>query len=419
MAASFAEATSGLPDEESSSAGPPSYFEYAAGASGVRYSVKSGSSFTVSCSPIAEADFGPFGYDAEAQVVYVVKAYIPKITLSGGLMPQAKEILVGQRLTAALALPSGWTASPWDTYQWSITGQGSILGVPTGDGAPFTSWTVAGKPQLPTYDGYFRTDLPSMACNFRRPDLVKIKCSVTLDGIGSFTVEEDVSVVLPEYPKEEYDRGVMGVFDHSAPGPYYDSRPLSGKWLEINGAELFNPDTGRFGIWWRCRLKTPDAYVLRYGDYGGWNYTQRVESWSAHAGDGAHTHSMPNMNGHSGLDGVYPYLGRGTPGPDSWNADETLHRFEDKPGSALNLAGFVSCSLSNSFSTYMMYRPPGSGSQFVPIHKLEWHSGGTATLLGGTVWALSGAQEGDGGMYYNSDPHPMWTESLNPEWSQD
>ena len=243
-----------------------------------------------------------------------------------------------------------------------------------------------------------------------------MKCSVNLDGIGSFTVEGKVSVVLPEYPEEEYDRGVMGVFDHSAPGPYYDSRPSdAGNWLEINGAELFNPDTGRFGIWWRCKLKTPDRYVQAYGSYGGWNYTQRIETWNAQASDGSFTYSMPAINGHNGLDGSYPYLNRGTPSPTPWAADGvTFHYFEDRPGSSIDW--LTSCSLSNSFSTYMMYLPPGSGSQFVPIHKLEWHSAGTATLLGGSVWAVSGADEGDSGIYYNSDPHPMWTEVLRPEW---
>ena len=339
------------------------------------------------------------------------------LDLSGGLMPDTQELLVGEQLVASVDLHGG-PSSPNDTYNWTLTddSQSTMPGV-TQECDPFTSWFVVSDSSTSchtVYDGDVVLNQPSMQCSFRRPDKVKVQCSVNLSGIGSFTVQSDVIVNWPDIENEQNALGVMQIYNHDDPSsPYYDPRPEeAGDWLEINGAQLYDPDTVPFGIWYRATITTPDAYVAKYGDSGGWNYTQVIDSWQAQATDmNGQAYGMA-MNGQSGLDGAYPYLNIGTPSNTPWPADGTQHTFEDKPGS--NIDTFASCSLANSFSVNLMYIPPGNG-QFVPLRGIDWYTNGTATWLGGNTYASSSCHQGDGGVY-NGQPHPSWTQTLAPAW---
>ena len=370
MAASFAEATSGLPDEESSSAGPPSYFEYAAGASGVRYSVKSGSSFTVSCSPIAEADFGPFGYDAEAQVVYVVKAYIPKITLSGGLMPQAKEILVGQRLTAALALPSGWTAS---SYAWSVSGAD-----------PFKLFDVNGFDD----SGFgHRIDLAA-----GDKDDATLTCCFA--DMGNATVTVSAHVLAPDgTPFDLSPQATASVI----PPVVTDLSIRKGKVVgQDNSIRVADPDGNTFkslGIQWDARVTLPSGF----GSGGQWGWVQLLSVSTTRVVNGVTKalKSGTSATGYftEGSDGTLPTSSR----PDIpldpqgyFVTDGMLGGNFDTPSEFLDSVA-SSYHVENNFQDWLMFRPPGAGSQFVPLRKFTWYYKGDASHAAPNgPWTYSG-----------------------------
>lgn len=69
-----------------------------------------------------------------------------------------------------------------------------------------------------------------------------------------------------------------------------------------------------------------------------------------------------------------------------------------------------------SFEMYMMFKPAGTKSQYVPLKKLEWSYAGTATWNPVTMtWALSGAAGPPPGTAPVDCPtHPQWTERFSP-----
>jgi hypothetical protein len=73
------------------------------------------------------------------------------------------------------------------------------------------------------------------------------------------------------------------------------------------------------------------------------------------------------------------------------------------PNSHINLATAL-----NFFQVYIMYLPPGSASQWVPLQKLYWTEAQVATLIGGT-WHLTGIPPIVLTGWQTSTQEPTWT----------
>lgn len=71
---------------------------------------------------------------------------------------------------------------------------------------------------------------------------------------------------------------------------------------------------------------------------------------------------------------------------------------------------------SDSFNTWVMYEPPskdGMGTIPVPLQKLKWAWGGTATLNTSTrLWAVQQSPQFEPGSPHDIDEYPAWTQSI-------
>jgi hypothetical protein len=65
-------------------------------------------------------------------------------------------------------------------------------------------------------------------------------------------------------------------------------------------------------------------------------------------------------------------------------------------------------SIAMSFKTYMMYRPGGGASCFVPLRKFEWKWGASAVLGANGIWSLTVTQVPTVTQGGNYPSHPIW-----------
>lgn len=113
-----------------------------------------------------------------------------------------------------------------------------------------------------------------------------------------------------------------------------------------------------------------------------------------------------NGPGTSGLDGEYPT------GPAYLSGDK--FHFHDAPAIAAdNNEDSIAATMTNNFTLYLVFQPPGAGSVPVPVDAITWGLS-SKMVWTGTSWALaSGAQYGS----YTISTVP--SSSLTPpEWSQ-
>ena len=71
--------------------------------------------------------------------------------------------------------------------------------------------------------------------------------------------------------------------------------------------------------------------------------------------------------------------------------DATMAQWSDRPGDRLE-GSVMSYRFNVQFKTWLMYRPPGSGSQFVPLEAFGWLYGGDVAWDDkNKIWTLSNA----------------------------
>jgi len=83
--------------------------------------------------------------------------------------------------------------------------------------------------------------------------------------------------------------------------------------------------------------------------------------------------------------------------------------FHDTPG--LLMEKYDHASRSDSFSTYLMYKPCTSDSIWVPLEKIDWNWAGVADRIDQNTWQLTGTPTDP-----NITLHTDWT--THPEWNE-
>jgi hypothetical protein len=137
---------------------------------------------------------------------------------------------------------------------------------------------------------------------------------------------------------------------------------------------------------------------------------------------------VSRANGKTGLDTEFPYSMVPTfgfpdpkkPRPTWWGKAVT----QDSPGSSFTtFVGNVptemdSVSRDDKFEMYLMFKPAGQNSSWVPLKKLEWWWKGKAIkdAFGWTIQKGSNTQGSSPAL--NVSDHPQWTENMFPLLNQ-
>ena len=241
--------------------------------------------------------------------------------------------------------------------------------------------------------------LRSLTCCFAKAGTATVSVTAHVVGPGGLSLDvsdsKDATVVPPEVSPVIITDGVatlvnatIGVFDAPSPSP-------SG------------------GIVWSVAVTTPTEFG---SDRGKWGWAQIVQDTitRVHAGvteiyemgsDDPNTGPLGWFT--TGIDGGYPapFVGQGSTGG-YFVANDDPGKASDYPRFPLDSGQASSYSVREDFTDYLMYTPPGDGSQPVPLRSFTWYYQGNASYVSND-WVGSGLAHGHGSVNSNP-PFPDW-----------
>lgn len=310
--------------------------------------------------------------NGEARVGGGASAYPIPLNISSGTTKDSSgndNILVGQQCTATVnGIPSNLL--PYTTFDWS--------GI---SGTTFESWGFVADPNNQSHTvlvGVIPATNPTQWCwNDPNPATETIKCKVTITppaGQGpafslTVTAPKPVSVQLPQWTATG-TAGYMQV-NTKAPGdPNYElwAGPI--------------PNSGQSnGMNWKASVYTPTTPAFGTGSLEIVQIVTPNESWTLKTVP-PQPQSSPDDNV-SELDGSCPYEGALS----TELAQPLLDG--DTPGIHLTSSTpiFASATDKSSFIDYLLYKPPGSNSQWITLAQFAWSINGSASIPGTGNWA--------------------------------
>ena len=225
----------------------------------------------------------------------------------------------------------------------------------------------------------------------------RVTCSATASingtAIGTVTGQDSVKVWVPYYYMS-HNAGPTTVEQSTSGGPYDH--------ISTGGFNLIPP-----GMTFVGAVGTP-ALFSNSGT-GGWLFVQLINTshrqWSP-------VSPLPLTSGSGGLalDAQWPYK-PGWPA-DSTSSASTPHHADDSPDLYLN-NGYNEFAIADIYQMYMMYVPPGTDSQYVPLHKLTWEwNAQPVTIYEDGIWpnGASGTVTLDSDVRWIS--HPTWAQKF-------
>jgi len=345
------------------------YINFGGSAGGVRYQIKQnpGTSFTLTTSPTAtlsaKGAVGPpignsgNGGGGDIRVGYKATATPLELVLSGGIGPSnAKRFLIGQQVTGTLST-GGLTASG---FNWTVSG-----------GEPFKNWIFTDTwNAATTFTGFGTQTGSALAFCFRKVassgTQETVSCSLHLAvPIGALpsaglnpNLSRDCTVDIPNKTLSVYIGNAQGIADFFVP------RPINPLGMQLLGSVDPNHMGKPAGTWWDGTITTP----VEYGAGGGWNYTQLITLHRLEKTAKGDVTIPPIVNDIQTLDTQFGYAPKY---PALYSDDGSTNSSNDSPAQLFGVYSYV--EVLDSFYTYMLYRPPGTGSQFVPIKDFKWY----------------------------------------------
>ena len=319
--------------------------------------------------------FAGHGYGAEAIPV--------DIASTGGIITGGvQRYLIGQQVGATLTT-GGLTQSGW---RWDVAG-----------GEAFGGWTATQA--TTTYNSFYNDRSQTLTCYFKYPDSggARVDCFAhlavpagELPAAGlDVSVSKDCEVFGPasiilnayivrnagQYPGPEviYQPGypANGVGLYGANSTLVGGgTPTEMAFAGLNYAPYYTPS---IGILWYGRVNTVIASPNPWGGYGGWNYVQTVKGNRHRVNKGVRQENGENSPNEK-LDALYPYAApynENGYSPETFSADNYRGVAGDRPADTLDFQ-LTELEIGEAFGTWMMYRPPGLGSVFVPLRKIKW-----------------------------------------------
>ena len=374
-------------------------------------------------SPSASSGYQPqYGGYFAASTSYKVSTYPVTINLTGTTPDSSGglNVLTGGQVTATLNCPF-----PVTSYSWSVSGATAPN--------PFLTW----DPTFPNsnYPTQFvplaSTDLTKDSFSFydaHNGDNITVQCTATVQPPSgpALTVtakSPNITYIKPSVNwvvNQSYNSIPFGFFDGLPNGPF-GSRELWGP-ITITEPALFsvpgNSNTVGFGV--VVQLASPSRSNTRVPLNGKPATYSKLSVVYANGTAGA-------VSSPTGLDGSFPYYGgyyKNTDGTftpvngnygwlaynDGYSGDQPQQHYrnsdQDSGGDAWNAA-----SASDSFDTWVMYRPAsvaGQGTIYVPLQKLSWNWGATASLDQYNSWGVNQPLFVSGSPA-NTDVYPAWS----------
>ncbi len=145
------------------------------------------------------------------------------------------------------------------------------------------------------------------------------------------------------------------------------------------------------------------ARVSDFGNNGDWQYTQLAapDNYAKQRSDG--TCLRRKLATNQGIDFQFAYHG-------PWPADGSQHTATDSPGDTLSPEGYTQLAVDIAFHMYIMYKPPGADSIWVPLRSLSWQfSHCSVASADQTTWIIKD-NNSQGGTWVDQTSHPTWTE---------
>jgi hypothetical protein len=200
-----------------------------------------------------------------------------------------------------------------------------------------------------------------------------VKCTATVAtpaGTGgplTVNAHQDVQLLRPNAPIPHIVPYIVEVNDND---PFQTGNP----WMLYVGPQGNN---GIFGITWDESVSNPAPFTTATG--GHWNFTQLTSFVEYDSKTSTGTTHYGGNYGKSGLDGNWPYNNLQYPldGQDKQSGDD--------PGVGL-LDTYSHYDIDQDFSTYVMYQPPGTDVQWVPLWLFTWEWTANPDIPG-TSWS--------------------------------
>ena len=358
-----------------------------ADSSSTRYKTMAGGpTVTLTCTPQAQAT----GNNGTGVSVSYSANVTPVFVFPSGAIQDSSDnwnILVGQGCTSHLSslssanfscIPSGCTA----TYSWSVSGTTFQDWEPTTPAFPNASPPTLANSQASYFSGGPGPLTNSTAHWYWDDPIVKptpetVTCTATLTpptGQGTafnVTATTKVTVYIPAYTAA----GIGGD-------------------MEVNKADL--NDTSHYNLWaeatdqrfdagmnFQATVTTPSPPAFGTGSLELVQLVTPNNSYTTVANPTT-TVSDPN-NGILGLDATYPY---GYDIATEKLAPALTYQNNDAP--RMQLDGNVVLDVANkngSYVDYLMYKPPGPDSQWIPLAQYNWSANGSATIPTTKNWA--------------------------------
>lgn len=295
---------------------------------------------------------------------------------------QSRDWLVGQLADLSLTIQAPATRLPDIRYQWTVPGQTLYKYVATdsrGYGVPLAD---ANEAQV----GLSRSSIKFFwaSTSADAPGHDEQTVSVLIRGIRGGTL----SAATTKF--NVYTPMVCGTVDIGT------AKILDSSYIGLGGIESINPQFlgGEVGIRHEAAVTVPNGFAE-----GHWNYLQMVQP-NRHRSEGS-SGWHPEHNLAWGIDGINPYgaPADATGGHDNfdgsvqytWHTGEAPHWIEDRPASAYVPGGGYNldeATINDSFQTWVMFLPPGQGSQWVPVMRSDWNFYVKA-IRAWTIWRTS------------------------------
>jgi hypothetical protein len=376
---------------------------YAKSSTGDRLSIVTTNTddFYVSCSPTAsvtQVDPPPSGYPAgSCGVTYSATGYVPKLTFDGVLDPITnKTLLIGQQLTSIVTL-GGYTPGGTVTYTWTVNG-GDVF-------ADYTATTA-----LATYTAFSAPNTASMACFFKKPELVTVSCKVDMTSPAlSFTLTDKVNADKPTLSHATQSCGTFQLRPNAtSPTGFF-----------LWGAVY--PNRSPWGIFYDAWVETASVYR----DLGNFCFAQLITDRSEITDAGVTRYAQSERN--KSLDHIFPYVPWHSADPHIVSGSTYWMVFTDHPGFGQDLGANPADPNSPittetmfkydaDFELYIMYLPGyNGGCKIVPLRQINWFAKGTAMYTAGNTPPWSGIDNGSTfGIVTEYPPHPIWSHVVNP-----
>jgi len=374
---------------------------------GVKYEVlqSPASPIQLTITPSASVTASSASDVGTASVVVKVSAVVPSLAFAGTkeseppMAPKQDNILVGQRLTSTVQL-GGLPQGTQDTFTWTVP-----------DGSPFNAYTTTDT--LGEYFGFSPPNTATAGWHFAKGVFGDPEAG------GGTPCEVSCNVVLRE-PEPDISLTVSRIVHIFKPNV------VLGLDLTIGTVQLFpdaaNPThliliglpwTGgkEAGAIWEAKLVRVPFFDQPGQPYerGKWGVFQLATGKLEWQRTGDPLRKNENY-GLWGLDLGVPY----NYAAGEHELDNQPHRGSDTPGiGVLGIAGTEWASIDFAFFTELMYRPPGSGSVWVPLKAPKaWFAKGKATKV--PPWTLTDNAQGLSPGHIPAEVFFNWVRGLTP-----